>query len=198
MKFVRVNMNDRTVRNEDVPQAYLGLGGRGLTSIFVNTEVPPMCDPLGPDNKLIFAPGSLGGTPLVNTSRISVGSKSPLTGGIKESNAGGTIGAAIGKLGITALIVEGQCPEGDLYVLRVDRDGKAELISGQDYRGMRTYKLAEKLFETFGKENAIVCIGPAGRTKIGCRFHTKHGCRWTTLPGRRPWRIGRSHGFKRA
>ncbi len=166
MKFVRVNMNDRTVRNEDVPQAYLGLGGRGLTSIFVNTEVPPMCDPLGPDNKLIFAPGSLGGTPLVNTSRISVGSKSPLTGGIKESNAGGTIGAAIGKLGITALIVEGQCPEGDLYVLRIDRDGKAELISGQDYRGMRTYKLAEKLFETFGKENAIVCIGPAGEQKL--------------------------------
>ena len=166
MKFVRINMNDKTVRTQEVPQAYLGLGGRGLTSILVNDEVPPKCEPLGPENKLIFAPGSLSGTSLVNTSRISVGAKSPLTGGIKESNAGGTIGAAVGKLGITALIVEGQCPEGELYVLRIDRDGKAELIPGQAYQGMRTYVLAEKLFETFGAENAILCIGPAGEQKL--------------------------------
>jgi aldehyde:ferredoxin oxidoreductase len=60
----------------------------------INNEVPPTCDPLGPENKLIFAPGLLSGTALVNTSRISVGAKSPLTGGIKESNAGGTVAAA--------------------------------------------------------------------------------------------------------
>lgn len=166
MKFVRVKMNDKTVRAQDVPQVYLGLGGRGLTSIFVNGEVPPTCDPLGPDNKLIFAPGSLSGTPLVNTSRISVGAKSPLTGGIKESNAGGTVAAALGRLGITALIIEGQCPEGDLYILRIDRDGKAELVSAQAYKGMRTYALVEKLLDTYGAENAVLCIGPAGEQRL--------------------------------
>ena len=87
MKFIRVDMNEKTVRTEEVPEPYLGLGGRGLTSIMINEEVPPACDPLGPENKLIFATGILSGTPLVNTSRISVGAKSPLTGGIKESNA---------------------------------------------------------------------------------------------------------------
>ena len=166
MKFVRVNMTDKTVRVQEVPQVYLGLGGRGLTSIFVNAEVPPTCDPLGPDNKLIFAPGSLSGTPLVNTSRISIGSKSPLTGGIKESNAGGTMAAAIGNLGITALILEGQCPEGELYILRIDRDGTADLVSGEAYKGMRTYALVEKLLDTYGAENAVLCVGPAGEQKL--------------------------------
>jgi aldehyde:ferredoxin oxidoreductase len=75
MKFIRINMTDKTIKSEDVPEDYMGLGGRGLTSIMINAEVPPTCDPLGPDNKLIFAPGLLSGTPLVNTSRLSVGAK---------------------------------------------------------------------------------------------------------------------------
>src|SRR5512138_2000055 len=98
MKFIRVHMLEKTVKVEEVPPHYAGLGGRGLTSILVSSEVPPECDPLGPENKLIFAPGFLTGTSLVNTSRISVGAKSPLTGGIKESNAGGSIGASLGHL----------------------------------------------------------------------------------------------------
>ncbi|MCP4630780.1 MAG: aldehyde ferredoxin oxidoreductase, partial [bacterium] len=62
MQLIRVNMSEQTVKIEDVPQDYLGLGGRGLTSIMINNEVPPTCDPLGPENKLIFAPGLLSGT----------------------------------------------------------------------------------------------------------------------------------------
>ncbi len=96
MKFIRVNMTEKSITVEDVPQDYMGLGGRGLTSIMINTEVPPKCDPLGSENKLIFAPGLLSGTPLANTSRISIGAKSPLTATIKESNTGGGCAARIG------------------------------------------------------------------------------------------------------
>ena len=71
MKFVRVNMSDKTISIDDVPPDYVGLGGRGLTSVMINAEVPPKCNPLGPENKLIFAPGLLTGTSLVNTSRLS-------------------------------------------------------------------------------------------------------------------------------
>ena len=124
MKFIRINMSKNTISVEDVPQDYLGLGGRGLTSIMINTEVPPTCDPLGPDNKLILAPGLLSGTPLVNTSRISIGAKSPLTGTIKESNAGGTVAAALGHLGITAIVIEGQAADGELSFLRIDSNAE--------------------------------------------------------------------------
>ncbi len=95
MKFIKVNMTEKDIRIEEVPQDYIGLGGRGLTSIMITAEVPATYDPLGPENKLIFAPGLLSGTSLINTSRISIGAKSSLTGTIKESNAGGTIAAAL-------------------------------------------------------------------------------------------------------
>jgi aldehyde:ferredoxin oxidoreductase len=166
MKFIRVNMTEKKVQFEGGSDEYRGLGGRGLTSLVINNEVPPTCDPLGPENELIFAPGSLSGTPLVNTSRLSVGAKSPLTDGIKESNAGGTVGAAFGNLGITALIIEGQSREGELYILRIDRNGEVDLVPGAAYRGMRTYALAERLFDTYGAGNAVLCIGPAGEQKM--------------------------------
>jgi hypothetical protein len=120
MKFLRINMATGEVKTEDAPREYTGLGGRGLTSSLINAEVPGACDPLGPDNKLVFAPGILSGTSLVNTSRLSVGAKSPLTGGIKESNAGGTIATALGRLGITAIVVEGCAPHGEWRLLRID------------------------------------------------------------------------------
>ena len=96
MKFLKVNMTNGTIEIQQVSDGYEYLGGRGLTSIMINAEVPPDCDPLGPENKLIFAPGYLSGTSLINTSRLSIGAKSPLTGGIKESNVGGTI-SGVGK-----------------------------------------------------------------------------------------------------
>jgi aldehyde:ferredoxin oxidoreductase len=166
MKIIRVNMNKKAVRSEDVPQDYAGLGGRGLTSIIVNAEVPPKCDPLGPENKLILAPGLLSGTPLVNTSRISIGAKSPLTGTIKESNAGGTAAAALGSLGITAIIIEGQAPEGELSYLRIDEKGDISLVSAEEYKGMRTYQFVEKILEKYGKKTSVLCIGPAGEFRL--------------------------------
>jgi aldehyde:ferredoxin oxidoreductase len=166
MKFLRVDMSKKTARYEGVPHAYLGLGGRGLTSIFINAEVPPQCDPLGPENKLIFAPGLLSGTPLVNTSRISVGAKSPLTGTIKESNAGGTIAAALGHLGITAIVIEGQADPGELFILKIDETGSAALVPAQEYLGMRTYAVTEKLLNAYGKKSSVMCIGPAGEYRL--------------------------------
>ncbi|MBT3258923.1 MAG: aldehyde ferredoxin oxidoreductase [Deltaproteobacteria bacterium] len=166
MKFIRINMSDKTIKTEHVPEEYMGLGGRGLTSIMINAEVMPSCDPLGPDNKLIFAPGLLSGTPLVNTSRLSVGAKSPLTGGIKESNVGGTVANAVAKLGITAIIIEGQAPAGDLSILRINEEGEASLTDGGQYKGMRTYALVKKLRAEYGRKISVSCIGPAGEYQL--------------------------------
>ena len=166
MKFIRVDLNEKSIHVEKVPKDYIGLGGRGLTSIMINAEVPPKCDPLGPENKLVFAPGLLSGTPLPNTSRLSVGAKSPLTGGIKESNVGGTVAAALGHLGITAIIIEGQSPKGELSFLRIDQKGDASLIPAQEYKGLRTYELVERLLDIYGKKTSVLCIGPAGENKM--------------------------------
>jgi aldehyde:ferredoxin oxidoreductase len=162
MKFIRVNMTDKSVKIEDVPKPFQGLGGRCLTSCLVNAEVPARCDTLGPENKLVFAPGLLTGTTMVNTGRLSIGSKSPLTGGIKESNVGGTAAAALGRLGITAIIIEGQAPEGELSILHVDENGQGQLVDAQVFKMARTYGLVEKLLDEYGEKNSVLCIGPAG------------------------------------
>lgn len=162
MKFVRVDMSAKTVLDQTVPDAYREIGGRALTSSYINDHVPADCNPLGPDNILIFAPGYFSGTPLVNTSRLSVGAKSPLTGGIKESNVGGTVAAAIANHGITAIIVNGQAVAGAGWILHIDETGCAQLLDAHAYKGLRTYALVEKLKAVHGENNSITCIGPAG------------------------------------
>ncbi len=159
-------MTNGTIETQQVSDGYEYLGGRGLTSIMINTEVPPDCDPLGPENKLIFAPGYLSGTPLINTSRLSIGAKSPLTGGIKESNVGGTVSADLARLGITAAIIDGQAQPGDLYILKIDSNGAAALIDAKRFKSMRTYELAAKLKEEYGDNNSVTCIGPAGELQL--------------------------------
>jgi len=166
MKWIRVNMANQSIQVETVPDAYSGLGGRGLTAAVIHAEVPPKCDALGPENKLVIAPGLLSGTSLVNTSRISIGAKSPLTGTIKESNSGGKIAASLGKLGITAIVIEGQAPAGHLYLLSVDASGNAKFGAADPYKGMRTYALSAKLLESYGPKNTIACIGPAGEYRL--------------------------------
>jgi aldehyde:ferredoxin oxidoreductase len=87
---------------------YAGLGGRALTSSIVAKEVPPLCHPLGADNKLVIAPGMLSGTAASMSGRLSIGTKSPLTGGIKEANSGGQAAQVLARLGYAAIIIEGK------------------------------------------------------------------------------------------
>ena len=166
MKFLRVNLTSGSITEERSPERYRGLGGRGLTSIMINDVVPADCDPLGEDNLLIFAPGFLSGTPLVNTGRLSIGAKSPLTGGIKESNVGGAMARALARLGLRAIIIEGRAPEGGWHHLVIDHEGTASLVDATDCYRMGNYALAERLMKDYGQRNAIASIGPAGEMQL--------------------------------
>ncbi len=164
--ILRVDMTTQCTYTEEIPNDYIGLGGRGLTSIMINNEVVADCNPLDSDNRLIFAPGFLTGTPLVNTGRLSIGAKSPLTGGIKESNVGGTMANALARHGITAIIVEGKAPGGTLFFLKINADSSVELVAANHYKGMRNYELTEKLLDEYGTKNSISSIGPAGELQL--------------------------------
>ncbi len=163
-KLLRVNMTDLTTTFEDVPEKYKLMGGRWLTSSIVADEVDPTCHPLGPNNKLVFAPGIVTGTVASTSSRLSVGGKSPLTGGIKESNAGTKFSPMLAKLGIKAIVVEGQPEAGKFYLLEIDKDG-ARLVSADDLAGQGAYATTDALIEKCGKVG-ICCIGPAGEMKM--------------------------------
>jgi len=154
-------MSKREVTFGSVPEQYLGLGGRALTSSIVAREVPPECDPLGPDNKLVIASGLLSGTNAPNSGRVSVGAKSPLTSGIKESNAGGTAGYALGRMGIAGIVIEGQPPEGQWYTLVVTPSG-GKLESASELVGLGNYDTVGLLAESYGESVSCMTIGQAG------------------------------------
>ena len=163
-RFLRVNMAAKTCVFEDIPEEYAGLGGRALTSTIVAREVNPICTPLGPHNKLVFAPGLLGATNSPNGNRISVGCKSPLTEGIKESNSGGQPGGHLAKLGIMAIIVEDMATEGEWWQLELSKDS-AKLVPST-VAGLNNFDAVAKLVETYGDKCSYVTIGRAGEFKL--------------------------------
>ena len=163
-KILRVDVGAETVKFEEVPDKYKFARGRWLTSSLVADEVDPTCHPLGPHNKLAFSPGILAGTTAPTSARISVGGKSPLTGGIKESNAGTKFATMQARLGIAAIIVEGEPEEGRQYVLEVDKNG-AKLRRDDSLWGSGTYATTDALIAKYGKV-AVCCIGPAGEKRM--------------------------------
>jgi aldehyde:ferredoxin oxidoreductase len=161
----RINMENKSIKQEPVPDAWIHLGGRGLIARVLLDEVPAECEPLGELNKLIFAPGLLVGHMLSSCDRISIGGKSPLTGGVKESNAGGTTGLQITLLGIKVLIIEGISKENDFSILHLDKDG-GKFESAKEFTGLGVYETARKIRERYQEKVAIALIGPAGEMKL--------------------------------
>jgi len=176
-KLVRVDMTNKKVTVEPLPDKYKGKGGRWLSSMMVNDEVPADCHPLGPNNKLVIAPGILSGTRAPNSGRISVGGKSPLTGGIKEANAGTPFSQNLARMGYAALVVEGLVEDGKSWLLKVDVNG-GELIAADDLKGVGAYESGHKLWEKYGEKTAFVVNGPAGEAKMvmsGLAFNDPEG-----------------------
>ncbi len=166
-KIVHVDMNAMTVTNENLPKEWELLGGRGLTAkILLRDLANPKCDALGPENLLIFAPGVLSGTSAPTSGRISIGCKSPLTGGIKEANSGGNPGQDLAKLGIRALIVKGQPKDkSKLYGLECDEAGVR--IVPADHLAMKwNYATCEELAKKYTKNASFISIGPAGEQQL--------------------------------
>ncbi|MCK4800904.1 MAG: aldehyde ferredoxin oxidoreductase [Anaerolineales bacterium] len=165
MKVWRINVRKQALQIENVPETWQGLGGRGLTARILLDEVNPECDPLGSENKLIFAPGLLVGHRLSSCDRISVGTKSPLTKGIKEANAGGRTGFHLTQLGIKVLIIEGSPTDEGFWVLVINKQGAAFKPAG-DLVGKGAYETASRLIEGYGEDPAIALIGPGGEMRL--------------------------------
>ncbi|UMZ74234.1 aldehyde ferredoxin oxidoreductase family protein [Natranaerofaba carboxydovora] len=165
-RVIRVNMSDLTVKEEELSEKLIYDAGRGLTSKIVCEEVPPKCHPLGDKNKLVFSPGMVTGTKAPCSGRISVGAKSPLTGGIKESNAGTPTSQKIARLGIKAIIIEGM-PEDDskFYKLKIDKDS-AELLSANEIIGKGMEQTNKHLISEYGEYIGIIGVGPAGEMRL--------------------------------
>ncbi|MCW4040897.1 MAG: aldehyde ferredoxin oxidoreductase [Candidatus Bathyarchaeota archaeon] len=172
-KIIRIDMTDLKTKVEKVPKKYKEKGGRWLTSSLIKDEVDPTCHPLGPNNKLIFAPGIVTGANAPSSGRLSVGGKSPLTGGIKEANAGTPFSQILAKLDVKAIILEGKPKDNKFWVIKFDKDG-VNFESANNYLGKGLYEAYPLVFDKYGKKVGIAGIGVAGEmlmTNAGVCFN---------------------------
>jgi aldehyde:ferredoxin oxidoreductase len=166
-KILRIDMGadgGPVIKTESLGD-YEGLGGRAMTSAIISKEVPPLCHPLGEDNKLVIAPGLLSGSKAAMSGRISVGCKSPLTGGIKEANSGGQPSQMLARLGYAAIVLEGKPKDDSLYKVTINKDG-VEISQDNSLSMLGNYDLVEKMKEAYGDKIACISIGPAGEMKM--------------------------------
>ncbi len=161
-RLIRVDMTRQAVSSEPYPVAWKLLGGRALSAQILLDECDPGCEPLGPENVLVLASGVLSGTSAPTSGRLSVGGKSPLTGGIKEANVGGNAGQHLMKLGYRAIVVTGQPTDPDRrFALEVSED-EVRVVPADEHKEKWNYALIEDLVRVYPESASFVSIGPAG------------------------------------
>ena len=164
-RIIRVNTRTGEVIQTAPTEEDLKWGGRGFIARTLLNEVPPTCEPLGRYNKLIISLGLFADTNLSTAGRLSIGGKSPLTGGVKECNVGGNAGKRLGRIGVKALILE-DIPEKDTTrILYVSAD-EVKLIDAPHLKGKLVDETFEELRKEFGERKGFICIGPAGEMKL--------------------------------
>ena len=182
-KMLRVNTLTGECKYEPMADKYRIHGKRGLVDRFLYDEVPPRCDPLGPENKLVVCTGTFAGTSFPVSGRVSVGGKSPLTGTIKESSVGGMTGPRMAGHEIKLISLEGQPPDDEWKYLYIDKAGDASLISAEAYIGLGTYAFSEEMRARYNDDVGVMTIGPAGEmlyrsaAVMVSEYQTGHTCR---------------------
>lgn len=159
-KYLHINLNNRTVETKELHGEELVKAGRYLIAKTLVEMNVAAVDPLSPDNPLIFSAGPFAGSNFSNANRTSVGCKSPLTGGIKEANGGGTFSYALGQLHLAGFTLYGASPE--WVVMHVSKDGALSFDSAEPYLGKGNFEVAELLHERYGKKVSLGICGPVG------------------------------------
>ena len=159
-KYLHIHLQERSVDTEElVGEAIVRSGRHYIAKTLLEAGVANV-DPLSQENLLIFSAGPFAGTNFSNANRISVGCKSPLTGGIKESNSGGTFAWALGQNETAGLTLYGASD--DWIVIRITKEGAITFESADPYMGLRNSEAAALLFERYGQNISFALCGPVG------------------------------------
>jgi aldehyde:ferredoxin oxidoreductase len=171
-----IQLSDRTVARRELSGEEVIRAGRYLIAKTLLEQGAATVDPLSPENPLIFSAGPFAGTSFSNANRTSVGCKSPLTGGVKEANGGGTFGYGLGQLRIAGFTLHGA--SADWVVLHFKKDGTLEFDTAEPYLGKGNFEAGGLLRQTYGRKIAYALCGPVGEYQgliAGIAFTDKDG-----------------------
>jgi aldehyde:ferredoxin oxidoreductase len=159
-KYLHINLAERSIKTEELYGEAIIRSGRYFIAKTLLEMGAANVDPMSAQNPLIFSAGPFAGTNFSNANRLSVGCKSPLTGGIKEANTGGTFGFALGQLEIAGFTLHDASP--DWTVIRITKDGQIAFESAEAYMGKGNVEVAHMLIEKYGKKISFAICGPVG------------------------------------
>jgi aldehyde:ferredoxin oxidoreductase len=165
-RILRIDLTDGQIAVEAPDQAFYRryLGGAGFVAYYLLKEVPPGIDPLGPENRLIFACGPLTGVPLAGSGRNAIGARSPLTGALGEADVGGFWGAELKAAGYDAIVVQGSAAS-PVYLWV--HDGQAELRDAAHFWGLENKETHTAIRQELGEARARIALcGPAGEKLV--------------------------------
>ena len=164
-KVLRIDLDSEEIQVEDLDSSWAALyiGGKGLLFRYLLEEMTPGTDPWSSENPLIIATGPFAGTSVATASRIVVGCKSPATGAILDSYAGGSFGAALKFAGYDLIIVKGRARQPTAVWIQ---DDVVRLLSAQKYWGMTTSRIEASLREDLDAGITVLSTGPAGERCI--------------------------------
>ena len=159
-RYLKINLDDRSIETDELHGEDIVRVGRHFIAKTLLARGAATVDPLSPENPLIFSVGPFAGTNFSNANRISVGCKSPLTGGIKEANSGGTFGFALGQLEIAGFTLNGASP--DWVVIYIPKDGPIRFDTAEPYLGKGNFEAAKLLFEEYGDKVSLALCSQVG------------------------------------
>lgn len=164
-KLLRIDLSNHRSAEEEIPESIMRrfLGSRGLNMYRIFSEIPAGTDPLGPGNNIVFGTGPLNGT-LYPGTRFNVSARSPQTGLVGDSNAGGFFGAEMRFAGWDQIILEGRSPR-PVYIFIEDDD--VQILPAEHLWGLDTYETHRSIREELGDPDVqVACVGPAAENGV--------------------------------
>jgi aldehyde:ferredoxin oxidoreductase len=158
--YLHIDLATQAVTREEWDGEQLIRAGRYYIAKTLYERGIAEIDPMSPENPLIFSTGPFAGTNMSNANRISVGCKSPLTGGVKESNAGGTFGFALGQCELCGLTLNNASD--DWVVIRITKEGVVTFDDATPYMGLGVIETAARLHDVYGEKVSLAICGPVG------------------------------------
>jgi aldehyde:ferredoxin oxidoreductase len=174
--YYDINLDDHTIGKRELHGEDIVRAGRYFIAKTLLEAGAATVDPLSPRNPLIFSAGPFAGTSFSNANRTSVGCKSPLTGGIKEANGGGSFSYGLGQLKIAGFTLHGAARE--WVVIHFKKDGTIDFDDASPYLGKGNFEAQDMLHKKYGKKVTIALCGPVGEYQgllAGIAFSDKDG-----------------------
>ena len=164
-KILHVDLTKGELRVEEPEEAFYRkyLGGSAMAMHYILREMPKGADPIGPENVLALMTGVTTGAAISGQSRINANAKSPISGGIGDSQGGGFFPAELKFAGFDGIVIKGKSPK-PVYLAILD--GEAELRDAAHLMGKKTGEVDDIIHREVDPKAEILQHGPAAENGV--------------------------------